>query len=80
MHVLFFPFFSILSFPNAQKLRENQKKNEKKKNNPVRRILGKSMQNCFCFFGFSRGFFTLPSPIVQKLEENQKKQKTKTIL
>ena len=39
LHVLFFPFFSILSFPNVQKLRENQKK----KNNPVRRILGKSM-------------------------------------
>ena len=36
--------------PTVQKLEENQKK---QKTNPVRRILGKSIQDCFfCFFWF----------------------------
>ena len=81
LHVLFFSLFSIPSFPNVQKLEENQKKTTKtKKNNPVRRILGKSIQDWFflVYLVFLE-VFAVPSPTVQKLEENQKKQK-KTIL
>ena len=36
--------------PTVQKLEENQKNKKNKKNNPVRRILGKSIQDCFFWF------------------------------
>ena len=77
LHVLFFPVFhSQLS--KCPKTRGKPKKT--KKNNPVRRILGKSIQDCFfLFFLVYLVFlevFALPSPTVQKLEENQKKKKT----
>ena len=65
--------------PTVQKLKENPKK---QKNNPVRRILGKSIQDCFfLFFLVYLVFlevFAVPSPTVQKLEENQKKQKNQS--
>ena len=57
LHVLFSSLFSIPSFPNVQKTRGKPKK-KTKKINPVRRILGKSIQDWFffvffCIFGFS---------------------------
>ena len=62
---------------NSRQTKKNQK------NNPVRRILGKSIQDCFfCFFGlfgFSRGFLVSQAPTVQKLEANQKKQKNNPV-
>ena len=67
--------------PNCPKTRGKPKKN--KKNNPVRRILGKSIQDCFfCFFGlfgFSRGF-CCPKPNCPKTRGKQKKKTKKTIL
>ena len=51
--------------------------------NPVRRILGKSIQDCFLFFGVYLVFlevFAVPSPSVQKLEENKKNNPVRTIL
>ena len=60
-------FFSLLKFLDLY---------QNRKINPLRRILGKSIQDCFCvFFLFLFGFFVVPSPTVQKLEENKKKQK-----
>ena len=85
--IVFF-FFVFLVFlevfwcpkPQPSKNSRKTKKNKKnKKNNPVRRILGKSIQDCFfCFFLvylFFLEVFAVPSPTVQKLEENQKKTK-----
>ena len=69
----------------VQKLEENQKKNKKKnkKNNPVRRILGKSIQDCFFLVFFVYlvflEVFAVPSPTVQKLEENQKNKKNNPV-
>ena len=64
--------------PTVQKLEENQKKT--KKNNPVRRILGKSIQDCFFvffgLFGFSRGF-CCPKPNCPKTRGKQKKKQKK---
>ena len=64
---IFFVFFAVPS-PPVQKLEENQK------NNPVRRILGKSIQDCFLLvYLMFLDVFAVPSPTVQKLEENQKR-------
>ena len=62
-HVFLLCFFPLLEFPDLY---------QNKKNNPVRRILGKSIRDCF-FFVFLE-VFAVPSPTVQKLEENQKRQ------
>ena len=86
---IFFVFFLFSSFfsrffgvpsPNCPKTRGKPKKN--KKNNPVRRILGKSIQDCFfCFFlfiwFFSR-FFGVPSPNCPKTRGKPKKQKNQS--
>ena len=58
---------------------KNSKKTKKKpkKNNPVRRILGKSIFLFFLVYLVFLEVFAVPSPTVQKLEENQKNQKTK---
>ena len=60
--------------PNCPKTRGKPKK--PKKANPVRRILGKSIQDCFClfFFGFSR-VFCCPKPKFPKTRGKPKKQK-----
>ena len=75
VYLVFLEVFAVPS-PTVQKLEENQKK--QKKNNPVRRILGKSIQDCFFVFFVYLVFlevFAAPSPTIQKLEENQKKTK-----
>ena len=82
--MFFFVFFGFsrgfftLPSPIVQKLEENQKN---KKNNPVRRILGKSIQDCFFFlvffgllFDFSRGF-CCPKPNCPKTRGKPKKTK-----
>ena len=76
VYLVFLKVFAVPK-PNCPKTRGKtnvQKPREKpKKNNPVRRILGKSIQD-FCFFGlfgFSRGFFAVPSPTVPKIGGNR---------
>ena len=78
LHLLFFHVFPFFPFHLSicPKSRGKQKKN--KKNNPVRRIWGKSIPDWFfCFFWFFSRFFGVPTPIVQKVEENQKTKKNK---
>ena len=62
---------------NSRKTKKTQKTKKNKKNNPVRRILGKSIQDCFFFvffglFGFSRGF-CCPKPNCPKTRGKPKK-------
>ena len=75
VYLVFLEVFAVPS-PSVQKLEEKQKKTKK---NPVRRILGKSIQDCFLFvclvYLVFLEVFAVPSPIVQKLEEKQKKTK-----
>ena len=62
-------FFSLLKFLDLYQNR--------KKINPVRRILGKSIQDCFFgLFGFSRGF-CCPKPNCPKNSRKTKKNKKK---
>ena len=80
---MFFVFVRVFCCPkpNCPKTRGNPPKKKQKKNNPVRRILGKSIQDCFFVFFVFLEVFAVPSPTVQKLEETPpKKNKKKTIL
>ena len=73
LFVWFIWFFSRFLLSQAQ-LSKNSRKNKKNKKNPVRRILGKSIQDCFfCvfgLFGFSRGF-CCPKPNCPKIGGNR---------
>ena len=81
----FFVFFGLFGFsrgfccPKPQLSKNSRKTKKNKKNNPVRRILGKSIQDWFFWFFWFIWFFSRfllsQATTVQKLEENQKKQK-----
>ena len=73
----------MLSQAHLSKNSKKTKKTKKnKKNNSVRRILGKSMQNCFflfffVFFGFSRGFLLSQAHLSKNSKKTKKTKKTK---
>ena len=71
--VLFLFGFFVVPSPTVQKLEENQKK----KNNPVRRILGKSIQDCFFWFFWFIWFFSRFLLSQAQLSKNSRKTKTK---
>ena len=67
--------------PNCPKTRGKPKK--PKKANPVRRIFGKSIQDCFCLFFFLGGFFSsflLSQAQISKNSRKTKKNKKKRIV
>ena len=74
---IFFVFVQVFCRPkpNCPRTRGKPKKQKNKKNTSVRRILGKSIQDCFfCLFGFFRGFLLSQA----QLSKNSRKTKKKT--
>ena len=78
LHVLFFHLFFYFVFFIAKILDLYQNR----KINPVRRILGKSIQDCFCvFFCFCSGFLLSQAQLSKnsrKTKKNKKKQKNQS--
>ena len=78
MHVLFFTCFSTLFFSLLKFLDLYQNR----KINPVRRILGKFIQDCFCvqyFFCFCSGFLLSQAQLSKNSRKTKKNKKNNPV-